>query len=108
MPDSVDSTLPDDLETFRRLGHLAVNMATDYLAQIRQRPVFLPMTPDERQELLSMALSQEGDTTLRNQFALRACILHDGTTEEDVEALLNCVRCAGEALRKQADTSATR
>ncbi len=36
-------------------------------------------------------------TVLHGQFALRACILHDATTEEDVEALLESVRRAGKA-----------
>lgn len=40
--------------------NLAVDLATDYLERLRQRPVFLPMTPDERQELLSAMLSEEG------------------------------------------------
>lgn len=60
MSHHIDLTLSDDLETFRRLGHLAVDMATDYLSQIRQQPVFHPMTPEERHELLSATLSEEG------------------------------------------------
>ncbi|HEY4388781.1 MAG TPA: pyridoxal-dependent decarboxylase, partial [Ktedonobacteraceae bacterium] len=60
MSDTTDLTLSDDLETFRRLGHLAVDMATNHLAQIRQKPVFLPMTPDEREELQQATLTQEG------------------------------------------------
>jgi aromatic-L-amino-acid decarboxylase len=60
MSHHVDLTLSDDLENFRRLGHLAVDMATDYLSQIRQRPVFHPMTPEERQELLGATLTEEG------------------------------------------------
>ena len=60
MPDNFDITYSQDLETFRRLAHLAVDLATDYLAQIRQRPVFQPMKPDERQELLGANLSEDG------------------------------------------------
>jgi len=60
MSHHIDLTLSDDLESFRRLGHLAVDMATDYLSQIRQKPVFHPMTPDERQELLGATLTEEG------------------------------------------------
>jgi hypothetical protein len=56
MSHHVDLTLSDDLESFRRLGHLAVDMTTDYLSQIRQKPVFNPMAPDERQELLGATL----------------------------------------------------
>jgi aromatic-L-amino-acid decarboxylase len=55
-----DLTLSDDPESFRRLGYLAVDLATNYLSQIRQKPVFQPMTPSERQELLSAALTEEG------------------------------------------------
>lgn len=60
MPYHVDLTFSDDLESFRRLGHLAVDMATDYLSQIRQKPVFQPMMPNERQELLGATLTEEG------------------------------------------------
>lgn len=60
MSEDFDITLSNDLETFRRLGHQAVDLATDYLAQVRQRPVFQPMMPDERQALLSAALADEG------------------------------------------------
>src|SRR5262249_37893182 len=58
MPHHIDLTLSDDLETFRRLGYLAVDMAADHLSHIRERPVFHPMTPDERQELLGATLSE--------------------------------------------------
>jgi hypothetical protein len=34
-------------------------------------------------------------TTLRDRFALRACILHYATTEADLAALLECVRTTG-------------
>jgi glutamate/tyrosine decarboxylase-like PLP-dependent enzyme len=37
-------------------------------------------------------------TTLRGRFALRACVLHYGTTEADVVALLDAVRQAGARL----------
>jgi hypothetical protein len=38
-------------------------------------------------------------TVLRERFALRACILHDAATQEDVQALMDIVRRAGmEAL----------
>jgi len=55
-----DLTLSQDLETFRRLGHLAVDLATDYLAGMRERPVFQPMTLDERQTLFGAILPEEG------------------------------------------------
>ena len=60
MQDHVDLTFSEDLETFRLLGHQAVEMATHYLDSMRERPVFQPMTPDERQALLDAALSLEG------------------------------------------------
>jgi aromatic-L-amino-acid/L-tryptophan decarboxylase len=72
MSDSFTSPLVDDLGTFRELGHLAVDFAADYLETLRKRPVFTPMTPDERQELLTLDLSEEGIppeellTTIRN------------------------------------------
>ncbi|MEO7001044.1 MAG: pyridoxal-dependent decarboxylase [Ktedonobacterales bacterium] len=55
-----DVTYADDLETFRRLGHTAVDMATDYLIGVRQRPVFQPMTPDERRRLMESDLGDVG------------------------------------------------
>ncbi len=55
-----DLTLSDDPESFRRLGYRAIDLATDYLSQIRQKPVFQPMTPSERQDLLSATLAEEG------------------------------------------------
>ncbi len=36
-------------------------------------------------------------TTIRGRFALRACILHDATTKEDVDALVEIVRREGAA-----------
>ncbi len=73
MSDSFHSPLVDDLGTFRELGHLAVDFAADYLETLRERPVFTPMTLDERQELLTLDLSEEGIppeellTTLRDR-----------------------------------------
>ncbi|HET8845202.1 MAG TPA: pyridoxal-dependent decarboxylase [Ktedonobacteraceae bacterium] len=60
MFDPFVSPLVDDLEQFRRLGHLAVDMAADYLEAIRQQPVFVPMTSEERRELLTLDWSEEG------------------------------------------------
>jgi glutamate/tyrosine decarboxylase-like PLP-dependent enzyme len=36
-------------------------------------------------------------TTIRGKFALRACILHDGTTEKDIDALIEVTRREGES-----------
>jgi aromatic-L-amino-acid/L-tryptophan decarboxylase len=60
MSHQTDLTFSNDPESFRRLGYLAVDLATDYLSHIRQRPVFHPMTPPERQDLLDASLSEEG------------------------------------------------
>src|SRR5262249_58474453 len=49
-----------DPAEFRRLGHRAVDLVADYLEGIRHRPVFRPMTPDERAELLSLPLPAHG------------------------------------------------
>jgi aromatic-L-amino-acid decarboxylase len=54
------SALAIDPVTFRALGYRAVDMATDYLAGMRERPVFTPMSPDERQNLLEQALPDDG------------------------------------------------
>ncbi len=59
-PESFHSPLIDDLANFRKLGHAAVDMAADYLETIRERPVFTPMTLDEKQELLSIKLPETG------------------------------------------------
>jgi aromatic-L-amino-acid/L-tryptophan decarboxylase len=40
-------------------------------------------------------------TVLRGNFALRACVLHYATTEEDVAALVDVVRTTGAALASE-------
>ena len=40
-------------------------------------------------------------TVLRGRFGLRACVLHYGTTETDVDALIEIVREAGARLVSQ-------
>jgi glutamate/tyrosine decarboxylase-like PLP-dependent enzyme len=47
-----------DPEQFRRLGYRAVDLATEHLAGIRQRPVYQPMTMADRQDLLAMPLAE--------------------------------------------------
>jgi len=42
-------------------------------------------------------------TTLRGRFALRACIVHADTREEDLQALLDTIRRAGARIAAQAD-----
>jgi aromatic-L-amino-acid/L-tryptophan decarboxylase len=49
-----------DAEQFRRLGHRAIDLAADYLAGLRSRPVFRPMGEPERRDLLEQPLSEEG------------------------------------------------
>jgi hypothetical protein len=39
-------------------------------------------------------------TTIRGRFALRACILHDGTSEADVDALVEIARREGAACAR--------
>jgi aromatic-L-amino-acid/L-tryptophan decarboxylase len=57
-----------DPEEFRRLGHRVVDLVTDYLAGIRGRSVFRPMTVEERRALLEQPLPADGlapDAALR-------------------------------------------
>jgi glutamate/tyrosine decarboxylase-like PLP-dependent enzyme len=49
-----------DAEEFRRAGHAAIDVAADYLSGIRNRPVFQPMTPDQRDLLMDAALPEQG------------------------------------------------
>jgi aromatic-L-amino-acid decarboxylase len=55
-----EPTLALDPATFRRLGHRAVDLAADHLDGMRDRPVFQPMTPAQRAELLDQPLPTEG------------------------------------------------
>jgi aromatic-L-amino-acid/L-tryptophan decarboxylase len=54
------SPLEMDTETFYHLGMLAVELATEYLEGIPGKPVYRPMTPSERQLLLSQQLPEHG------------------------------------------------
>jgi glutamate/tyrosine decarboxylase-like PLP-dependent enzyme len=49
-----------DPETFRALGYQAVDLATAHLAGMRDAPVFQPMPPAARLNLLEQALPDEG------------------------------------------------
>ncbi len=49
-----------DAETFYHLGMLAVEIATEYLEGIPEKPVYRPMTPSERQLLLYQQLPEHG------------------------------------------------
>lgn len=55
-------------EEFRRLGHMAVDIASDYLSGLSARPVFRRMKDDERQTLMTMLMPAEplsGEEILR-------------------------------------------
>jgi glutamate/tyrosine decarboxylase-like PLP-dependent enzyme len=57
-----DHTTPPalDPERFRRLAHETVDLVADYLAGIREHPVFRPMTPVERATLMEESLGAAG------------------------------------------------
>ena len=48
-----------ELTAFRQTAHRAVDLAADYLANIRERPVFQPTTPDERARLMDQTLPDQ-------------------------------------------------
>lgn len=59
-----DMTTPShglDPEEFRRLGRIAVDLATEHLTRAAAGPVFRPMAPPERQALLSGPLPSRGE-----------------------------------------------
>ena len=58
----IDTSRPPaiDPEHFRRLGHKLVDLVTDYLAGIREGPVFRPMPPAERRALMQETLGEAG------------------------------------------------
>lgn len=49
-----------DAEEFRRIAYRAVDLAAEHLFGIRERPVFKPMTSDERAELLHEPMPTQG------------------------------------------------
>lgn len=49
-----------DPDEFRALGYRAVDLAASYLAGMRERPVFTPMTLDERASLLDAEMPASG------------------------------------------------
>jgi aromatic-L-amino-acid decarboxylase len=59
-PHDAQSALAIDPETFRQLGYRAVDLAAAHLAGVRERPVFTPMLPDERQALLDQEFPEAG------------------------------------------------
>ena len=102
MSDSFPSPLVDDLGTFRELGHLAVDFAADYLETLRERPVFTPMTPDERQELLTLDLSEEPATNQHTQeqgYRRKQFFGHAETSRSRLKTRRNCT--PGPSLRRE-------
>jgi len=49
-----------DAEEFRRIGHVAIDIAADYLGGMRERPVFQPMTGEQRDVLMDAELPSAG------------------------------------------------
>jgi aromatic-L-amino-acid decarboxylase len=60
-PSTVQAVPPAlDIDEFRQFGYRAVDLAAAHLAGIRGRPVFTPMTEEERQALLMLPLGEGG------------------------------------------------
>lgn len=53
---STDSPLALDPEDLRRFGYRAVDLMVEHLSGLSKAPVFQPMTPDERRDLLDQPL----------------------------------------------------
>jgi len=49
-----------DADEFKRLGHIAVELAAEHIYSMRDRPVFTPMTAGERSAILNSALPESG------------------------------------------------
>lgn len=64
-----------DPEHFRRLGHDLVDLVTDYLAGLRDRPVFRPMQPTARGTLMQEALGEAGASPEAIVERFRAAVL---------------------------------
>lgn len=63
------SPFPED--AFRTLGHQAIDLVADYLATVRDRPVYRPMPQPARDALLDLPLPEQGEDAgqLLDQFA---------------------------------------
>src|SRR5690242_13921044 len=57
-----DPLTSEALEKFRQAGYHAIQMAIAYLTEQSERPVFEPMTQQERQAILQEPLSNDGKT----------------------------------------------
>ena len=49
-----------DLDEFRALAHRAADLAADHMEGVARRPVFQPMSPEERRALLDLRLPARG------------------------------------------------
>lgn len=66
MADALDAA-PDrppalamDPEEFRRIGYGVIDLVAEYLAGVRERPVYRPMTVEQRRALLEQPLPEDG------------------------------------------------
>jgi aromatic-L-amino-acid/L-tryptophan decarboxylase len=65
---AVPESLAMDIEEFRRLGHEVVDLAANFLASLPERPVFRPMTVEQRRAVMEQPLPENGvspDAALR-------------------------------------------
>jgi aromatic-L-amino-acid/L-tryptophan decarboxylase len=70
------SGAPDlDPEEFRRLAHQAVELVVAHLDGMRKRPVYRPMTPTERERLMTGTLPDESESPETIMRRLEACVL---------------------------------
>jgi glutamate/tyrosine decarboxylase-like PLP-dependent enzyme len=118
---------PDE---FRRLGYRAVDLLAEcgcalvrdsramrdafslvppYLRDEAALPWFSEFGIQQSRGLLELVQS-DGEvfltgTELAGRFVLRACIVNFRTTEQDLEALIETVRMAGERVREQETAS---
>ncbi len=67
-PAAVPESLAMDIAEFRRLGHRIVDLAASFLEGLPERPVFRPMTVEQRRAVLEQPLPEGGvspDAALR-------------------------------------------
>ena len=64
-----------DADEFRRLGHLAVELAAEHMFGIRERPVYAPMTNGERKAIQDASLPDAGLSPSRIFEVIRTRIL---------------------------------
>lgn len=64
-----------DADEFRRLGHMAVELAAEHMFGIRERPVYAPMTSGERNAIQEASLPDAGLAPSRILEVIRTRIL---------------------------------